>query len=300
MKEINFNKGYKIFDALGSEARLQILSLCLENPQINLDELSKKLYVSNSAITQHIKKLEDAGLLKIQHRSGVRGSQKTCTVNLDKLLINFERVQPENAYKYDIDIGLYTNYSIEPTCGIVTDKCTIGEFDEPKYFDYTDRIKASLIWFASGFLEYKIPNGLKNNQKLKGLQISLEIASEAPGFSTFYPSDIFFSINNIELGFWTSPGEFNNRRGTFTPSWWWENLGQYGKLKMISVNKDGSYIDGKKISDVTIDDLNINSKSEILFRISAPKNSKNPGGLTLFGKNFGDYNQGITIKELVE
>lgn len=300
MKKIKFDEGQKIFSALGSDVRLQIVSLCLKTPEINLDELAKNLYISNSAITLHIKKLEEAGILLVSHKSGIRGSQKVCSVNIDKLLISFERESVEKFYKYDIDIGLYTNYSVEPTCGIVTEKCPIGEFDEPKYFDFTDRINASLIWFSSGFLEYKIPNGLKHKDKLKELQISLEIASEAPGYSSYYPSDIYFTVNGIELGYWTSPGEFNNRRGMFTPSWWWENLGQYGKLKMINVTQDGTYIDGKKISGVKISDLNIDSKSEIIFKISSSKNTVNPGGLSLFGKNFGDFNQGIIVKEVIE
>ncbi|MBQ6980332.1 MAG: helix-turn-helix domain-containing protein [Clostridia bacterium] len=301
MKEIKFEEGQKIFNALGSEVRLQIVSLCLKRKEINLDELAKELFISNSAITMHVKKLEEAGIIQISHKSGVRGSQKVCSVNVDKLLISFDRENTvEKCYEYDIDIGLYNNYEVEPTCGLATAKCAIGEFDEPKYFDFLDRINASLIWFATGFLEYKIPNGLNADDKLKELQISLEIASEAPGFSSYYPSDIFFYINGVELGFWTSPGEFNNRRGLFTPSWWWENLGQYGKLKMINVNATGTYIDGKKISNVKIADLNIDSKSEIKFKIASLKNSKNVGGVTLFGKNFGDFNQGIIVKEIYE
>lgn len=301
MKEIKFEEGQKIFNALGSEVRLQIVSLCLKRKEINLDELAKELFISNSAITMHVKKLEEAGIIQISHKSGVRGSQKVCSVNVDKLLISFDRENTvEKCYEYDIDIGLYNNYEVEPTCGLATAKCAIGEFDEPKYFDFLDRINASLIWFATGFLEYKIPNGLNADDKLKELQISLEIASEAPGFSSYYPSDIFFYINGVELGSWTSPGEFNNRRGLFTPSWWWENLGQYGKLKMINVNATGTYIDGKKISNVKIADLKIDSKSEIKFKIASLKNSKNVGGVTLFGKNFGDFNQGIIVKEIYE
>ena len=301
MKEIKFEEGQKIFNALGSEVRLQIVSLCLKRKEINLDELAKELFISNSAITMHVKKLEEAGIIQISHKSGVRGSQKVCSVNVDKLLISFDRENTvEKCYEYDIDIGLYNNYEVEPTCGLATAKCAIGEFDEPKYFDFLDRINASLIWFATGFLEYKIPNGLNADDKLKELQISLEIASEAPGFSSYYPSDIFFYINGVELGSWTSPGEFNNRRGLFTPSWWWENLGQYGKRKMINVNATGTYIDGKKISNVKIADLKIDSKSEIKFKIASLKNSKNVGGVTLFGKNFGDFNQGIIVKEIYE
>lgn len=137
-------------------------------------------------------------------------------------------------------------------------------------------------------------------ERVTELQISFEIASEAPGFSANYPSDIHFSINGIDLGYWTTPGEYNDRRGLFTPDWWFLNLGQYGKVKMLSVNSQGTFIDGFAISDTTVDQLNITANSEISFVISSPKDAVNCGGLTLFGKNFGDYNQGIVINMLYE
>ncbi|MDE6397844.1 MAG: transcriptional regulator, partial [Clostridiales bacterium] len=144
------------------------------------------------------------------------------------------------------------------------------------------------------------PNSLRDGEKLTELQISFEIASEAPGFSAYYPSDIYFAINGTPLGFWTTPGEYNDRRGIFTPDWWFLNLGQYGKVKMLSVNSQGTFIDGFAISDVTVDRLNIRANAEISFVISSPKEAANHGGLTLFGKNFGDYNQGILVNMLYE
>lgn len=71
-------------------------------------------------------------------------------------------------------------------------------------------------------------------------------------------------------------------------------------MKMLSVNSQGTFIDGFAISDVTVDRLNIRANAEISFVISSPKEAANHGGLTLFGKNFGDYNQGILVNMLYE
>ena len=298
----NLREGTAVFDALNSEVRITIIELLLTHGALNLDFFAKNLGLSNGAITMHIRKLAEANLIQIKTASGKRGSQKMCHMCVDKIIINIEKDEnkQEKAYKTELGIGHYTNFQASPTCGIVTATGIIGEFDDPRYFSFPQRFNAELLWFSTGYLEYFIPNNLKIGETLTEFQISMELASEAPGYSTHYPSDIYFSVNNVNLGYWTSPGEFNDRRGIFTPDWWFPNLGQYGKLKLLTVNKEGSYIDGMKISDVTVNQLKIDSSSNILFRISAPKECNNQGGLSLFGKGFGDYNMGLTVKLVYE
>jgi len=81
-----------------------------------------------------------------------------------------------------------------------------------------------------------------------------------------------------------------------TPSWWYDDLCQYGLLKHLSINEKGTFIDGLKISSVTVGELALDSRSEMSLRLSVPDEAEHCGGLTLFGKGFGNYNQGIRIK----
>lgn len=298
MKHIrNLSDGKLIFEALNSEVRIQMIELLLEHKELNLDFFAKALNISNSAITMHIKKLVAADLIEITTASGIRGSAKICTLKTNRILIDFQiEKTPVNVRSFEIGIGHYSNYYVEPTCGIVTTEGIIGEFDEPRYFSFTERYNAALIWLTNGYLEYKLPNPLKPDEKLEELQISMEISSEAPGFSAHYPSDIYFNVNGVDLGHWTTPGEYADKPGNFTPSWWFPNLGQYGKKKMLIVNSSGTFIDGISISNITIDKLRIAFNTNISFTISAPKETANPGGLMLFGRGFGDFNNGIEIK----
>ncbi len=298
MKHIrNLSDGKLIFEALNSEVRIQMIELLLEHKELNLDFFAKALNISNSAITMHIKKLVAADLIEITTASGIRGSAKICTLKTNRILIDFQiEITPVNVRSFEIGIGHYYNYYVEPTCGIVTTEGIIGEFDEPRYFSFTERYNAALIWLTNGYLEYKLPNPLKPDEKLEELQISMEISSEAPGFSAHYPSDIYFNVNGVDLGHWTTPGEYADKPGNFTPSWWFPNLGQYGKKKMLIVNSSGTFIDGISISNITIDKLRIAFNTNISFTISAPKETANPGGLMLFGHGFGDFNNGIEIK----
>jgi predicted transcriptional regulator len=66
------------------------------------------------------------------------------------------------------------------------------------------------------------------------------------------------------------------------------------------INSAGTFIDGNtKISDITIADLNLHYQSRIDLRIASPEDAQNPGGVTLFGKGFGNYDQDIIFKMIV-
>ncbi|NLJ97592.1 MAG: transcriptional regulator [Clostridiales bacterium] len=216
----------------------------------------------------------------------------------ERLMIDLVPIKEKRQfYQDDIKIGYYTTHKVSPTCGIATVKKIVGEFDDVRYFTFPERFDAGILWFTSGYLEYNIPNHLNAGQTITELQISFEISSEYPGFKEDYPSDIHFYINNKPLGLWVSPGDYGDRRGYLTPIWWPDTLNQYGLLKTLIINSEGTFIDGGNlISKTTIEDLNIDYTSTITLRFEVPKDTTNCGGLTLFGEDFGDYNQAIKVK----
>lgn len=292
--------GLDIFKALSSEIRIRILELLAQNQAMNLNELAGKLNLSNGAVTMHIKKLEESGLIEINTSVGKHGIQKICYLNKDKLMIDLRSVETENLYEVEIQVGHYSNYSAAPTCGLATKDSIIGDFDDPRYFADPQRINSEIVWLTEGFLEYRIPNYLKPNQSFREIQFCLELGSEAPGYCENYPSDIHFYLNGIELGFWTSPGDFGDTRGRFNPEWWPPHLNQYGMLKLIRINEEGSFIDGCRISDVTLDTIGLDYKSELTFRLAVTETSANKHGLTIYGKHFGNYGQDIMARVLYD
>ncbi|MBQ7776721.1 MAG: winged helix-turn-helix transcriptional regulator [Lachnospiraceae bacterium] len=287
-----------VFKALSTPMRLRIMEIIYENDQLSMNDLAQRLGLTNGAISMHVSKLEEAGLVKIHTTSGKRGTMKIVRPRYERLMIDLapqREVKP--CYTDDIQIGYYTNCNVTPTCGLATAKEIIGSFDDTKVFSFPERFHAGILWFSSGYVEYNLPNHLRPGQTLTELQISFEISSECPGYNEDYPSDIHFSINNTPLGMWVSPGDYGSRKGYVCPPWWPPELNQYGLLKTLIINGDGCFIDGtNKISDVTIRDLNINYNSYIVFRFEVPKDTANVGGCTLFGEDFGDYNQAIKIK----
>ena len=288
------DEGRELFKVLGSDVRIDIIKLLLTHKQMNLNEIASALNITNGALTSHIKKLESANLIAIRSESTGHGNQKLCSLRLDKILIDFEQAASiQNVYNIEIKVGHYSDYKVYPTCGLSTPKALIGEVDDNRYFSHPDRYDADILWFTKGYVEYEIPNFIPAGQRITQLMLSMELSSEAPGVNSVWPSDITFSLNGRDVGMWVSPGDFGDVRGIFTPEWWFPNWNQYGLLKMLVINSSGTFIDGLQISDVNINEFDLNYRSKIRFRFSVKNDAEHVGGLTIFGRTFGNYAQDI-------
>lgn len=295
----NLDEGLEIFKALGSELRINIIKLLQENHEMNMNELATSLGITNGALTSHIKKLEESGIIQVMTERGSHGNQKVCKVAVDKIVVDVESEENEedqNIYNTEVKVGHYSDYDVYPTCGLATSQAIVGEVDDARYFSHPDRINAGILWFTKGYIEYMIPNLLPSATKIDQITVSLEISSEAPGINNDWPSDISILLNDVKIGTWTSPGDYGDVQGIFTPDWWFPNWNQYGLLKMIVINKKGTFVDGLKISNVTINEFNLDYKSTVRFKFEIEEDAKNVGGITIFGSEFGNYNQDIKVR----
>lgn len=289
-------KWLPVYEALDSSVRIKIINLLSELP-LNIKEIASKLDLSSAIITMHINKLEKAGIVKGERTKSKGGVQKICSLILDGIVIDFPRKIQKRVehHEYIVPIGQYTDFEITPTCGLATTEKIIGYFDDTRSFLDSQRVAANILWFTQGFVEYKLPNYLLTTQNPSELEISMEIGSEAPGANKNWPSDISFIMNGFKIGEWTSPGDFADVKGKYTPNWWNSDINQYGMLKIIKINEKGSFIDGEKISDVKLSDINIRSKQWKL-RLEVAADAKHIGGLTVFGSGFGNYDQDLIFR----
>ena len=99
--------------------------------------------------------------------------------------------------------------------------------------------------------------------------------------------------SNVEIGTWTCPGNFSDVRGKLTPEWWDNRYSQYGLLKHIRINHVDTGIDAHFLSNVTLEDLHLTDSPLIQFRIEVKDTAENVGGVTLFGRDFGNNPQNI-------
>lgn len=292
----SLDDGLELFKALGSDVRIEIIKLLLEENQMNMNEIASKLDITNGALTGHIKKLENCGLIRISSESAGHGNQKLCSLAQDKIVIDLDIPEdPHNVYTTELKIGHYSNHLAYPTCGLASANALIGVVDDSRFFSHPSRYDADILWFSKGFVEYEIPNFIPYSQQITQIMISAELSSEAPGVNNVWPSDISFYLNDVLLGIWTSPGDFGDTRGIFTPDWWYPNWNQYGLLKMLVINRHGTFLDGLKISNVDISSFHLDSNSKLRFKLAVEGDAEHVGGLTIFGNSFGNYGQDIRV-----
>ena len=284
------------FKCLSSETRVQIIQL-LTKRTYNLRELAAILQLSPGIITRHIDMLEECGIIWCENISGKRGIQKVCHLTEDEVTLTFrngEKVDNKRSAVLSIPVGLYSNYDVKATCGLCSINWIIGLQDDPRYFSAPEHQNAGLLWFSSGWVEYLIPRYTFTAKKVKAIKISMEICSEAPDYNDDYPSDIYFSFNGKSVGYWTSPGDFGSKHGRYTPSWWIDGC-QYGVLKTLYLTQEGVMLDGIRISDLTLAEILGDRQQDLIMRIAAPEDAQNPGGVTIHGRGFGNYDQDIKV-----
>ena len=297
METIVSENNLPLFEALASNVRIKIMELLGQEPMI-MKDLAAALGLSNSIITMHVKKLERADLVRTEMIPGKGASQKLCTLVADRIELVFpsKGLIPRNFHISNISIGHYTDFDVKPTCGLASKYKIIGDgFDDPRYFLDPERVDAKILWFSKGFISYKIPNYLKPDEEPEELELTMELASEAPLSNEHWPSDISFSFNGFPIGKWTSPGDFGGTRGKYTPEWWNIEMNQYGLLVHVRINGDGTFIEGTKVSDYTIDNVDIN-RLQWDLKLEVKEDAKNIGGLTIYGAGFGNYYQDIVSK----
>jgi predicted transcriptional regulator len=289
-----------VLHGLASPVRVRILdTLHRASGGLNVNDIAASLGLPQSTISANLTLLENAGLVRTETRKAKKGTQKLCFAAFDEVLVVFK-----SAVSVETDIievamptGLYTSCEVSAPCGLCSSTGIIGLLDVPATFLDPARMGAGLMWFTRGYVEYQFPNNARlSRTDIEALEFSLELSSEVPGTATEWPSDITVAVNHHEIGTWTSPGDFGDQRGVYTPDWWTLRGSQYGMLKTWRITPEGSFVDGVRISSVSLGDLDLANHHSIRFRIGVDPKARHPGGINIFGRGFGNYDQDIVLR----
>ena len=293
-------EGIETLKALASPVRVGILKLLHQQGPMNVNAVAAAMDMPQSSISANVQSLEDAGLIRTETQRAKKGNQKICHPLFEEVLVMFKKdntATKDNVIEVAMPLGLYTSCEVTAPCGLCSTAGIIGLLDVPDTFLDPGRMTAGLIWFTRGYVEYKFPNNTKLlNTQVNAVEFSMELSSEVPGTAADWPSDITFSINQIDIGTWTSPGDFGDQRGVYTPDWWKLKGSQYGKLKSERVTQEGTFVDGLKMSPVSLKDLDLGAHKSIRFRIGVKDSARHPGGINIFGRGFGNYDQDIIMR----
>ncbi len=289
-----------LLKSLASEVRIRILDLLSRKGPRNVNQVAEDLGLPQSTISANIQILVDAGLIRTKSERARKGSQKVCYSTFSELLIAFKDrgpAQDRETIEVAMPLGLYTRCEVTAPCGLCSKEGVIGLLDVPDTFLDPDRMRAGLLWFTRGFVEYQFPNNATLAKAAVGaLELSLELSSEVPGTSKNWPSDITIAINGREIDTWTSPADYGDKRGKYTPDWWKLAGSQYGEQKNWRVTAEGTYRDGVKVSACTLADLKLDSHRSIRMRIGVKDDARHPGGINIFGSGFGNHSKDIVLR----
>ncbi|MFT6451426.1 MAG: putative transcriptional regulator [Halocynthiibacter sp.] len=291
--------GGDVLKSLGAPARLAILTLLHENGPLNVNEIAERLKLPQSSTSTHVNALEKVGLIVTESQKARKGSQKVCRAAHDEIVLSFasSRQVDNDIIEVAMPVGLYSGYDIIAPCGLCSDDGIIGYLDSPDTFLSPDRMRAGLLWFTRGSVDYQFPNNARIVGKdIRELELILELSSEVPGTSDNWPSDINIAINGTTVAIWTAPGDYGDQRGKYTPDWWKLAGSQYGHLKSFRVTSEGTYVDGVRVSGITLADLKLEDHRSIRVQISVPDGTEHPGGINIFGRGFGNYDQDIVLR----
>ncbi len=112
---VNSGAGAEVFKALGSETRLEILSLLVSGDR-NINEICLQMNLSQPTISKHIQILEQVGLIDSEYMPGTQGMQKRCRLRYSQMIVSFESAGEveEKVEEISMPVGLYSLAEASP------------------------------------------------------------------------------------------------------------------------------------------------------------------------------------------
>lgn len=287
--------------ALASRDRIRILRL-LVNSSMNIYEISKRLNMPISTVSNHIAVLEEAQIVFVSTQQGVKNHVKMCSKQVNEITFKLYAEKSQQAptpHTIEMPIGHFTEANVLPPCGMYiidskNEKEEMISADTPIDFFSPQRFLAELLWFDHGIISYNFPNTL-HKQTISKLELSFELCSEAIYHRLDWPSDICIKINDMAALMFVSPGDFGGRRGKYSSKNWNITSTQFGQFYKIMINEEGVFLNNVLFSKTTIDKFLLPNTPHVKVSFEIKEDAVHRGGLNLFGKNFGDYNQALVL-----
>lgn len=304
-----------VVKALSSDVRLRILAL-LSDGDRNVQSIAGQLGLSKTAVLVHVNLLEQAGFIQSEYRTGSVGNQRICHKVYNRLIFDFDPQQKSDEdedtyYETEVPAGNFFGFDAWAPCGLATHNRIIQKWDDPTSFCDVERVQAALVWTAFGYLEYRVPvNPLFADKRITKVKISLEVSPHhmvknhkalmlPPGMQperiTEDVSDVTVWANGVEIGTRTIRLGNDREAATYTPAWW-RTQPYHGELLKISLNDGGCFLNREKTCALTGAEILARQSRFLTLRFGIKPDAAHSNGIMLFGRDFGMYNQGISVK----
>ena len=301
-KDTDITQIAKIGFALSTPERVEIIKNLLYMPK-SLKQLSDELAIPSTTLARYLSDLENAHLIRVLYQPSKKGKIKFYSQNILSLTMFFRDVQQEESnikrYTTELPVGLFSHCDIHPPCGMNGAFFPMEYLSTPSSFLQPQRMEAELLWFKYGKIDYDFPLpdlDKSINEKIVSLTFSFEACSEVENYNNNWPSDISVWLNDVRILTFTCSGDFGGTRGKNTPSYWPINCTQYGDLNKIRITPEGIFRNNLLIkNNITLNNFDLTNAHSIRFSVGVKEDAVRRGGINLFGKNFGNYDQAIKL-----
>ncbi|TJW31227.1 MAG: ArsR family transcriptional regulator, partial [Mesorhizobium sp.] len=140
---INATDGLGVLKGLSSPVRISILRLLHARGPLNVNEISEALSLPQSTVATNVQVLENCDLIRTETVKATKGQQKICAARFDEIVLRFDDYDVKarsNVVELSMPLGLYTNCSVSPPCGLCSSESVIGLLDVPDFFLDPDRM----------------------------------------------------------------------------------------------------------------------------------------------------------------
>lgn len=281
--------------ALSVPQRIRILRLLGEKNIMSVNDIANALELPLSTVSLHVHILEEAGLVVSERMPSIHGTLKLCTRRDTSIVLNLCGSQDRavRTFEQETSVGSYSSaLKITPPCGMASLTVPIGVYNNPKSFYLPARSEAEILWIRSGVLIYDFAPLLQSKASVLQMEISFEVGASAQ-LNQLWETCFTMDVNGFSLGSAVAVCEKEGRRGWQNPDWWPDIATQHGSLFRWKITKDGTWMGERKVSDTKLDQLLKDEKLSV--RLTVPDDPRLANGINLFGRGFGDFDQGIRL-----
>jgi predicted transcriptional regulator len=180
-----------------------------------------------------------------------------------------------------VEPGRYIDFDVSgPFSGLQRkDASIIGPIDDPAAFALPEHVEANQLWFSSGYLTWAFLVNIPGNSEIESVSYTAEISSECPGACDVWPSPLTVNLNGVDIDTFTIPGDPDTG---WLATW---TVTKSGTFMTFILPENRSYHDEQpmKVSDVTVEELNVRPGDDLLVKLSVEL-TPSGGGLTVYGK----------------
>ena len=289
-----------VLKALNNSARYNILCQLSQGP-MNISELARAINISQPTVTTYINQLEKAGLVFCRLQKSSTGYNKICQTAYTGFSLSWQANPMEDLeaeYKIDMPVGHYSAIECTTQSFLATQAGIISSSEDFSRFFHPIRMQAELLAIGQGNVRYLFPYNIPETHKILYLELSAEISIACDHPDAF--TDITIAINNHHFTPHRLLPNRSEQNQKHRLKWYPKDMKTSGELFVWRVEAERSMLNSMPEGNITLADLNLQPMQPMEVSFEVQSSDEPVGGMIIFGKSFGQYDQDIRLTIVYE